>query len=55
MMRTDIYIVVFVLVFMLNGQLAAEDIKELSREQQIAEKLTVTADVDQRSACSRRH
>ena len=47
MMRTDIYIVVFVLVFMLNGQLAAEDIKELSREQQIAEKLTVTADVDE--------
>ncbi|RKZ71260.1 MAG: hypothetical protein DRQ48_04130, partial [Gammaproteobacteria bacterium] len=47
MMRTDIYIVVFVLGFMLNGQLAAEDIKELSREQQIAEKLAVTADVDE--------
>jgi len=31
----------------INGQLAAEDIKELSREQQIAEKLTVTADVDE--------
>ncbi len=39
--------VVFVLVFMLNGQLASEDIKELSREQQIAEKLAVTADADE--------
>ena len=43
-MRTDIYI--FILAFMFNGQLAAEDIKELSREQQIADKLTLTADVD---------
>jgi predicted alpha/beta-hydrolase family hydrolase len=47
MMRTDIYIVVFILVFLFNGQLVAEDIKELSREQQIAEKLAVTADVDE--------
>ena len=46
-MRTDIYIVVFVLVFMLNGQLVAEDIKELSREKQIAKKLAVTADADE--------
>ena len=44
-MRTDIYI--FILAFIFNGQLAAEDIKELSREQQIAEKLTVTADADE--------
>ncbi len=47
MVRIDILTVVFMLVFMLNGQLAAEDIKELSREQQIAEKLTLTADVDE--------
>lgn len=47
MERIDILTVVFMLVFMLNGQLAAEDIKELSREQQIAEKLTLTADVDE--------
>ncbi len=39
--------VVFILAFIFNGQLAAEDIKELSREQQIAEKLTVTADADE--------
>ena len=39
--------VVFTLVFLLSGQLVAEDIKELSREQQIAEKLTMTADVDE--------
>ena len=32
---------------MLNGQLAAEGIKELSREQQIAEKLTLIADADE--------
>jgi len=32
---------------MLNGQLAAEGVKELSREQQIAEKLTLTADADE--------
>jgi pimeloyl-ACP methyl ester carboxylesterase len=47
MIRRDIYIVIFVLGFMFSGQLVAEDIKELSREQQIAEKLTVTADVDE--------
>jgi len=47
MIRTDIFIVVFVLAFMLNGQLAAEGGKELSREQQIAEKLTQIADVDE--------
>ncbi len=47
MIRTDISIVVFVLGFMLNGQLAAEGSKELSREQQIAEKLTLTADADE--------
>ena len=46
-MRTDIFIVVFILGFMLNGQLTAESIKELSREQQIAEKLTLTADADE--------
>ena len=39
--------IIFVLSFMLNGQLAAEEIKELSREQQIAEKLAVTADADE--------
>jgi len=33
--------------FMLNGQLTAESIKALSREQQIAEKLTLTADADE--------
>ncbi len=46
-MRTDIFIVVFILGFMLNGQLTAESIKALSREQQIAEKLTLTADADE--------
>ena len=46
-MRTDIFIVVFILGFMFNGQLAAEGIKELNREQQIAEKLTLTADADE--------
>ena len=39
--------VVFILAFIFNGQLAAEDIKELSREQQIAEKLALTADADE--------
>ncbi len=47
MIRTDVFIVVFALAFMLNGSLAAEGSKELSREQQIAEKLTVTADADE--------
>ena len=47
MARVDILMVVFTLVFLLSGQLVAEDIKELSREQQIAEKLTMTADVDE--------
>ena len=46
-MRTDIFIIVFILGFMLNGQLTAESIKALSREQQIAEKLTLTADADE--------
>jgi predicted alpha/beta-hydrolase family hydrolase len=47
MIRTGIFIVVFVLAFILNGQLAAEGIKQLTREQQIAEKLTLTADADE--------
>jgi pimeloyl-ACP methyl ester carboxylesterase len=47
MTRRDIFMIIFVLSFMLNGQLAAEEIKELSREQQIAEKLAVTADADE--------
>ena len=47
MVRADILIVIFVLGFMFNGQLAAEVSKELSREQQIAEKLAVTADADE--------
>ena len=46
-MRTDIFIIVFILGFILNGQLTAESIKALSREQQIAEKLTLTADADE--------
>ncbi len=46
-MRRDIFIVGFMLVFMHNGQLVAEDIKQLSREHQIAEKLAVTADADE--------
>jgi pimeloyl-ACP methyl ester carboxylesterase len=46
-MRRNIFIVFFVVGFMLNGQLAAEGIKELSREQQIAEKLALTADADE--------
>ena len=47
MTRRDIFIIIFVLSFVLNGRLAAEEIKELSREQQIAEKLAVTADADE--------
>ena len=47
MVRADNFIVVFILGFMLNGQLVAKDIKELSREQQNAEKLTLTADADE--------
>ena len=46
-MRTDIFIAVFLLSFIFNGQLAAEEIKELSRERQIAEKLALTADIDE--------
>ena len=47
MVRVDILIVVFMLAFMLHGQLAAEGSKEMSREQQIAEKLAQTADADE--------
>ena len=46
-MRIDNFIVVFILGFILSGQLAAEEIKELNREQQIAEKLAQTADADE--------
>jgi len=46
-MRSDIFIVVFLLSFLLNGQLVAKEIKELSREQQIAEKLALIADIDE--------
>ena len=46
-MRIDKFIIIFILVFVFSNQLVAEDIKELSREQQIAEKLTVTADADE--------
>jgi predicted alpha/beta-hydrolase family hydrolase len=47
MVRTGIFIVIFILGLMLSGQLAAEGSKELSREQQIAEKLAVSADADE--------
>jgi predicted alpha/beta-hydrolase family hydrolase len=47
MMRIDNFIIVFLLSLMLNGQLAAEDIQEQSREQQIAEKLAGTVDTDE--------
>ena len=47
MIRTYFYIVVFILGFVPNGQLVAKDIKQLSREQKIAEKLTLTADADE--------
>lgn len=47
MARADNFIVVFILGFIFNGQLVAEDIKELSREQQIVEKLILTADADE--------
>jgi len=47
MTRRDIFIIIFVLSFVLNVQLAADEIKELSREQQIAEKLAETADADE--------
>ena len=46
-MRIDKFIIIFILVFVFSNQLVAEDIKELSREQQIAEKLTLIADVDE--------
>ncbi len=46
-MRIDNFIVVFILGFILSSQLAAEEIKELNREQQIAEKLAQTADADE--------
>ena len=44
---TDVFIVVFLLSFTLNTPIAAQDIREQSREQQIAERLALTADVDE--------
>jgi len=46
-MRIDKFIIIFILVFVFSNQLVAEGIKELNREQQIAEKLTLTADADE--------
>jgi len=47
MARAGILIFVFILGFMPGSQLVAEGTKELSREQQIAEKLTLVADADE--------
>jgi len=46
-MRIDKFIIIFILYFVFSNQLAAEGTKELTREQQIAEKLTLIADVDE--------
>ena len=47
MMRTGVFIVIFLLGFMLNGQASAKDIQAQNREQQIAEKLALVADADE--------
>ena len=47
MIRVDLFIVIFLLGFMFNGQVAANDIQQQSREQEIAEKLARIADADE--------
>jgi predicted alpha/beta-fold hydrolase len=47
MIRIDNFIIVLLLSFVFNGQLAAADNQELSREQQIADKLAQIADADE--------
>ena len=47
MIRIDNFIIVLLLSFVFNGQLAAADIQEMSREQQIADKLAQIADADE--------
>ncbi|MFT5425726.1 MAG: putative alpha/beta-fold hydrolase [Gammaproteobacteria bacterium] len=47
MIRIDNFIIVLLLSFFISGQLAAADNQELSREQQIADKLAQVADVDE--------
>ena len=47
MIRTDIFIVIFLLSFTFSTYIAAEDIQEQNREQQIAEKLALTVDADE--------
>jgi hypothetical protein len=47
MIRIDNFIIVLLLSFFISGQLAAADNQELSREQQIADKLAQVADIDE--------
>lgn len=47
MIRVNLFIIIFLPCFVFNGQIAAKDIQQLNREQEIAKKLTRIADADE--------